>query len=567
MKYSKMFTKTIKDSKEFNSINATLLTKGGFIHQTMAGVYTFLPLGLRVLNKVENIVREEMDKIGVELVMPALSPFSLWEKTGRLDNVDVLMKTTGANQISKTKNTSEYILNCTQEELITPISLLYNRSYKDFPVAAYQIQSKFRNEARAKSGIMRGREFRMKDLYSFHVSEESLLDFYNNVAEPAYVRVFERVGLGEDTVIALASGGDFTKEFSKEFQTRCDAGEDTIFRVVSKDINYNKEVAPSQAPAHDWGSEQKEMEEVETIGVTGMDALVKHLNIPAQQCVKTLIYSGDSDRIIVVAVRGDYDVDEHKVRKVADTKSLELASQQVVKEVTNAEIGYAGIVGLPDSVELYVDDALENAVNFECGGNRTDYHNINVNWDRDVAKPEKFYDVKETKEGDLYPETGEEYEVFSAAEVGNIFPLNTKFSQAFDYMFADADGKQKLVYMGCYGIGTSRLVGVLVEKFHDEKGIVWPEQVAPYQVYLISMKGAEEKAEALYQELTDKGTEVLWDDRNCSPGQKFGDADLIGCPIRLVVSQRNGEQIEWKRRTEEESELISRGELRKRLVG
>lgn len=403
MKMSQLGTKTLKNSKEYDSKNATYLIKGGFIDMTMAGAYTFLPLGLRVLNKIENIIRKEMDKLAAEVLMTALSPKQVWEQTNRINTVDVLMQTVGANEHSRNKSTNEYILNSTHEEVITPIAYRFNRSYKDFPFAFYQIQTKFRNEARAKSGILRGREFRMKDLYSFHTSEEDLKKYYEQVKE-AYVTVFEKLGLGNDTVIALASGGDFTKDYSHEFQTRCESGEDMIYLNKKTGIAYNQEVAPQEA---------------------------------------------------------------------LDNKSED------------------------------------------------------------------------------------EYEVFPACEVGNIFPLNTKFSKAFNYTYTDATGKENLVYMGCYGIGSSRIMGVLVEKFHDGAGIIWPKQVAPYSVQLISMNGSEQETENLYTMLTAQNIEVLWDDRDVSAGQKFSDADLIGNPIRLVVSQRNAGKIEFKLRKQSEPELLT----------
>jgi prolyl-tRNA synthetase len=424
MQYSKLFGKTNKSAKEFDSINATLLHKAGFIDQTMAGVYTFLPLGLRVLNKIENIVRSEMDLIASELVMPSLSPKTLWEQTNRLEKIDVLMKATAANAVSLEKNSSEYILNPTHEELITPIVQKFSQSYKNFPVAVYQIQTKFRNEPRPKSGIMRGREFRMKDLYSFHLTQEDFKRFYLEVIE-SYKKVYTKLGIGHDTFVALASGGDFTTEYSHEFQTKCDNGEDTIFYVPSKDIYYNKEVAPTQ---------------------TG----------------------------------------------------------------------------------------------------------------------------KLAEEGDLFPETGEKYEVFKASEVGNVFPLGTKFSDAFDFTVNAENGNKNQVYMGCYGIGTSRLMGVIVEKCFDEKGIVWPEPVAPFRIHLAALGMDQEEiykqAFDVYERLLQAGHEVLFDDRvEVSAGAKLGDADLIGCPYRIVVSKKTGEQVEFKRRNEENSELITFDELLEKL--
>ncbi len=565
MRQSKLFTKTDKNAKEFESMNATLLQKGAFIKQVMAGVYEFLPLGLKVLAKIENIVRDEMDQIGNEVLMPAIAPKELWEKTGRLEKVDVLFKASGANAASVQKNNAEYVLNSTHEEIVTPLAQSFNQSYKDFPFAIYQIQTKFRNEPRAKSGLLRGREFRMKDLYSFHTSEEDLKRYYE-IAKQSYINVFNRVGLGDDTVIALASGGDFTKDFSHEFQTRTESGEDIIFYSKKLNTYFNREVAPSKAVSlNDEGEEIKEREDVVGKGIIGVQELADFLKIPVEKTTKTLIYETDKGDVIAVAVRGGYDVDEGKLLKILDTKSIKLASPEVVTKVTGAEVGYAGILNLPKEVKIYIDESVVNRKNFECGANKTDYHSININFGRDIPEPEKVYDFKVAKEGDMHPETGEVYEVFRAAEVGNIFPLNTKFSEAFDYKYTDENGKEQIVYMGCYGIGTSRIMGVLVEKFHDEKGIIWPEQVAPFKVHLISVRTDDDgfrKSEALYNELTEKGIEVLWDDRaGVSAGEKFADADLIGIPWRLVISAKTGEQIEAKKRNESEAKLISKEEL------
>jgi prolyl-tRNA synthetase len=386
MKYSSYFLKTNKDAKAFDSINATLLQKGGFIDQVASGVYTMLPMGLRVLTKVENIVRKEMDTLGSELLMPSLSPVSLWEQTGRTE-VDVLLEARGANAASLKRNDTRYFLNPTHEEVVTPLAQKTKLSYKDFPFAVYQIQTKFRNEERAKSGLMRGREFRMKDLYSFHTSEEDLQQYYER-AKTAYMNIFTAVGVGEDTKITKASGGDFTTGFSHEFQTICDSGEDVIYIDKNSGEAFNKEVAP---------------------------------------------------------------------------------------------------------------------------------------------------------EGDGYTQ-------HNASEVGNIFPLNTKFSKAFNYTYTDKDGKEQLVYMGCYGIGTSRLMGVIVEKFHDDKGIVWPERIAPVTVYLAGLNrddaSAVAAADTVYEVLEKAGIDTLYDDRDMGPGAKFADAELLGIPWRIVVSKKTGAQVE-----------------------
>ena len=417
MRQSQLFTKTRKDAPADEvSKNAILLTRAGFIHKEMAGVYTMLPLGLRVLTKIENIIRRDMDTVGNELMMTALSPKENWEKTGRIETVDVLMKTVPANKVSEEKSSASYVLGSTHEEMITPIAQEYIRSYKDLPSAFYQIQTKFRNEARAKSGLLRGREFRMKDLYSFHRDGNDLQEYYDK-AKKVYANIFRDIGIGDDTFITFASGGDFTKDFSHEFQTLCEAGEDTIYLDRKNEIAYNKEVVT------------KENEE-----------------------------------------------------------------------------------------KLGVD----------------------------------FNTLEQVK----------------ACEVGNIFPLNTKFSKAFDFTYTDEQGNKQDVYMGCYGIGPTRLMGVVVEKYADDKGLVWPESIAPFSLHLITLSKdstgeSYKKAEEIYKKLTEAHVEVLFDDRGESAGAKFADSDLIGIPMRVVVSDKSLEKggVEIKERKSDTSEVISIDQL------
>ncbi len=417
MRQSQLHTKTRKEApSDETSKNAQLLIRAGFIHKEMAGVYTMLPLGLRVLTKIENIIRHNMDTIGNELVMSALAPRELWEKTGRLDVVDVLMKTEPANKASLEKSSNSYILNPTHEELITPIAAEYARSYKDLPIAFYQIQTKFRNEARAKSGLLRGREFRMKDLYSFHATKEDLQTYYEHTKK-VYMDIYRELGIGNDTFITLSGGGDFTKDFSHEFQTIVDAGEDIIYLDRKNNIAYNKEVA---------------------------------------------------------------------------TK----------------------------------DNELRLGISFDT------------------------------------------MEQVKACEVGNIFPLGTKFTQAFDYTYTNEHSEKMEVHMGCYGIGPSRLMGVITEKLADEKGLVWPASVAPFSLHLLLLSKDKEGeayklANSLYETLTQRGVEVLFDDREISPGEKFADSDLIGIPMRVVVSDKSIEKggVEIKERVATDGTIITKEEL------
>ncbi|MFW5704069.1 MAG: proline--tRNA ligase [Patescibacteria group bacterium] len=566
MKQSQLFGKTNKNAKEFSSINATLLIKGGFIDQTMAGGYTYLTLGTRVMNKIETIIREEMNKISSEVLMPCIVPTQLWETTGRLETVDVLMKTKPANKAATEKNDTEYILNSTHEEVVTPLAQKYYPSYKDLPLSVYQINTKFRNEPRAKSGLLRCREFRMKDMYSFHTSAEDLKAYYE-VAKKAYWQVYERLGIKESTYIALASGGDFTDDYSHEYQTRCDTGEDILFHVPGKNLTFNREVAPSQAPPA--GSPDEEMQEKAefTGSATGVVELAKQMGIPVEKTVKTLLYEDEAGKIYAVAIRGNYEADTEKIKKITGATTLAMASAATLERLGTVA-GYIGAHGLPEEVTVLWDDSTRDTRNFEIGGNKLNSHWYNLNWGRDIPEPAEYYDLKVAQEGDYYPETGEQYEVFRAAEVGNIFPLYTKFTKAFNYRYIDENNQAQDIYMGCYGIGSSRIMGVIAEKYHDENGLVWPAQIAPFTVHLIALQQDDaemrEKAGAVYKQLTDAGIEVLFDDRaDVRPGEKFADADLIGIPYRAVISKKTGEQVEVKRRSEgkESATLIRVEEL------
>ena len=565
MLYSKLFGKTTKIAKDLDSVSATLLTKGGFIDQTMAGAYTFLPLGLRVLTKVENIVRNEMNKIGQEVLMASLAPFSLWETTGRAESVDVLFQAVGANKHSLEKNSTAYILNSTHEEVITPLAKKFNLSYKDLPLTLYQIQTKFRNEARPKSGLLRTREFRMKDLYSFHVSEGDLKEYYEIVKE-AYLNVYKSLGLENFTYIALASGGDFTKDYSHEFQVKCLAGEDTLFRIPSTGITYNKEVTPSRIPKPNEMHKKQKLSKIHTPGAISVSQVINLLQVNKEQLVKTMIYTRNDGTNFAIAVRGDYELNEIKIEKELEAQGVKLASDKVVMDITGAKVGFAGIKGIEDKLDIYYDDSLMGIVNMVMGACETDYHLVNVNFDEDIKKPAKFYDFKMAKQGDKSPNTDEVYEVFKASEVGNIFPLNTKFTKAFNYTYTNAQGIEMPIYMGSYGIGTTRLVGVIAELFNDEKGLIWPIAIAPFKVHLIGLNledsQIKHKAESIYKKLLSSEIEVLFDDREeTSAGEKFTDADLIGCPIRAVVSRKTGDTIEIKLRKEKESRLLSVEEL------
>lgn len=566
MRATNLFTKTSKTvPADETARNAQLLIQAGYIHKEMAGVYAYLPLGLKVLENIKQIVREEMNAIGgQEVMMTALQPRDIWEKTDRWDDtkVDNWFKT-------KLKNGTELGVGLTHEEPIVDALSAYVTSYKDFPVCVYQIQNKFRNELRAKSGLLRGREFVMKDMYSFARTQQEHDELYEKIAA-AYTRVYQRLNIGDVTHRTKADGGYFTERFSDEFQTLCDVGEDTIFKTTDGKF-YNSEVAPSKVGKLNTPEAAKEYQEVQGEGVIGVEALLKHLDIPIEKSTKTLVYVTDAGQAVFAAVRSDYSINEIKLCKVLDCKSLRLATDKEIEQLTGAKIGYAGVVNMPDAAQLILDDSLKELCNFETGSNRTGYHAINANFGRDVPVPEEFHDIKLAKQGDLDPETGKSMTTHKAVEVGNIFPLESKYSDGLDVYYTDEQGHRQSIIMGCYGIGISRLMGVLAEYFADDKGLVWPENIAPFTVYLARLGSENEvvvEADKLYDSLQEAGIRVLYDDRNVRPGEKFADADLLGMPHRVVVSAKTVERgvFEYKRRLEADSASVRLEELKNLLT-
>lgn len=568
MRLSHLFTKTSKTAPADEvAKNAQLLIKAGYIHKEMAGVYSYLPLGLKVLNNIADIIREEMDRVGgQEILMPTLQVRERYELTNRWDDkvVDNWFKT-------KLANGTELGLGFSHEENLAPIVKDYLTSYRDLPFAPYQIQNKFRNELRSKSGIMRGREFLMKDMYSFALTQQQHDEFYEKCKQ-AYINIFERAGIGDQTVVAQASGGSFSK-YSHEFQTFSEAGEDLIFKT-SDGIYHNREIAPSKVGKPNTPEEPAEYQEVEGKGVIGVQALMEQLNIPIEKSTKTLIYTTDTGEHIIAAVRSDYGINTIKLCEAAGCQHVTLATEEAVKQLTGAEIGYAGLVNLPEGIRVFMDDSLEGLCNFETGANKSNYHAVNANFGRDVAVPDTYFDIKEANAGDRDPATGEVMEVKKAIETGNIFSLGTKFSAPFDLTVNNpTTGEIVTVIMGCYGIGLGRLMGTIVELLSDEKGLVWPEAIAPAKVYLapITKAGEDSKvsdiANNIYEELTRSKIGVLYDDREVRAGEKFADADLLGIPFRVVISDKTvaSDTFEVKARTASEPEYLTRQELMQKL--
>lgn len=541
MKATQLFTRTQKTvPADETAKNAQLLIKAGFIHKELSGVYAFLPMGVKVIEKIKNIVRQEMNNIGgQEVIMTALQPKEIWQKTDRWDDakVDNWFKT-------KLANGTELGVGLTHEEPIVDVVGQYVSSYKDLPFSVYQIQSKFRNELRAKNGLLRGREFLMKDMYSFSKNDAEHEQMYEKIAT-AYTKVYKRLGIGDITFRTKADGGIFTEKFSDEYQTISSAGEDKIFCIPEDNIYFNQEIAPSKAPIFKDESPKEPMKEIESVGIVGVQDLAVFLKIPVEKTIKTMLYQTNDDRTVAVAVRGDYSINEIKLRKAVKAKFVKLASEDIVKKVTKANVGYAGLLNLPKDVQIVVDESCINLTNFEMGANKTNFHTINVNWGRDLPIPKDIYDIKTAKKGDIHPDTGKKYTIKKGVEVGNIFPLESKYTDLLDVYYTDESGKKQSIVMGCYGIGVSRLMGVLAEHFSDDKGLIWPKPVTPFMVYLAQI-GSDDAVTAATQKLYDilqsNNVEVFWDDRDVRPGEKFADADLYGFPYRVVVSKKTLEQ-------------------------
>ena len=488
MKLSQNFIKTTREAPADEvSKNAQLLIRAGYVHKAMPGVYAYLPLGLRMLNKIENIVRSNMNSIGgQEILMSSLHPKQWWLKANRWDNVDILFKVQ-----SQTNN--EYAIACSHEEQVVPIAMTYFQSYKDlpsydsakqvFPLCVFQIQTKFRDEIRAKSGLLRGREFRMKDMYDFHTNKESQ-DSYYELVKATYYKIYTELGL--KSYATTASGGIFTTNISHEFQVECSAGEDWIYQDTVSGEVFNEEMAPCKPHFFDMSDEpQQPMGDHFLPDIIGVEALQMHFGIGRKRTTKTIFFEDPKGKMIVACVRGDRDVNESKLMNITG-KMLTLATEKTVLKHTGCGIGYAGIINLPKNIEVYYDTSIQGLKNFETGTNRQGYHTINVCFGRDLDLPERFVDISNIQENDTNPLTGGNYNKLKTAEVGNIFKLDDKYTKAFEATYMDENGKPAIPLMNCHGIGTSRCMAIIVELYSDDKGLKLPSQVAPFEIHLIT---------------------------------------------------------------------------------
>jgi prolyl-tRNA synthetase len=528
-------------------VSHQLMLRAGLIRRLAAGLYTWLPMGLRVLRKVENIVREEMNRAGaLELLMPTVQPAELWQESGRWDQF-------GPELLRlQDRNERPFCYGPTHEEVITDIARREIRSYRQLPVNFYQIQTKFRDEIRPRFGVMRAREFTMKDAYSFHLDEASLERGYQAMYQ-AYSRVFERMKLRFRAV--RADTGSIGGNASQEFHVLADSGEDAIAWSDADDYAANVEMAEALAPTAPRGPASATLQEVTTPGVRTIAELTTFLKVAANHCLKTLLVEGTDGSVVALVVRGDHELNATKAQKLPGVLApLKMATAEQVREATGCEPGFIGPVGL--KLRIYADRAAAQASDFVCGANRRDAHLTGVNWGRDLPEPE-MADIRNVVAGDPSPSGKGTLGVARGIEVGHIFQLGRKYSEAMNATVLDEQGHSVTMFMGCYGIGVTRVVAAAIEQNHDERGILWPEPIAPFTVSLIPInlqKSARvrEVAERLYGELQAAGIEVLFDDRDARPGVKFADDELLGIPHRLVVGDKGLDRgaIEYKSRAD-----------------
>jgi prolyl-tRNA synthetase len=532
MRFSESFIPTIREvPKDAEAISHQLMLKSGMIRRLASGLYSYLPLGFKTLLKVTAIVREEMNRAGAqELLLPAIHPKELWQKSGRLE-------TLGEDMIQfKSRSGKEMILGPTHEEVITWLVAKEVESYKQLPLILYQIQTKFRDEPRPRFGVIRTCEFIMKDAYSFNSSWESLDKSYNNIHK-AYCNIFERCGL--DYLSVEADPGIMGGDISHEFMAPSKYGEDTVVTCSSCSYAASLDVARRRAKtrAKEAGS-KKPLTEVHTPGISSVEDISKALKVPFENILKTIIYKCDSEFIAVV-VRGESDVNEAKLRKALKCSSLRMATASEIKNQTGADIGFSGPLNL--KLKIVADFDVKGISGAVLGANKKDFHLINASEERDFNIAE-FFDIRDVKESDLCPECAKELKLNSAIEIGHIFKLGDRYSRPLEALFVDDQGKSSEIIMGCYGIGINRIAASFIEQNSDDKGIKWNTALAPYDLIIIATntedKDILKKSEELYKALQDAGAEVIFDDRPLRAGNKFNDADLIGIPYQLVVGSK-----------------------------
>ena len=560
MRLSQFHLATVKEVPADAEIAShQLMLRAGMIRRLASGLYTWSPLGLRVLRKVEAIVREEMNRAGaIEMLMPSIQPKELWEETGRWQ------KFGGQLLKIRDRKQQEFCYGPTHEEVVTDFARNELKSYKQLPVNFYQIQTKFRDEIRPRFGVMRAREFLMKDAYSFHLTQESLAETYAAMYQ-AYTRIFTRLGLTFRAV--QADTGAIGGNASHEFQVLADSGEDAIVFSDGSDYAANIEKAEALAPAGERPAPHAALQRVDTPTQKTIAEVSALLQVTPQQCVKTLLVRG-RDGLVALCLRGDHEINEVKAGKLAELPDESvLASEEEILAVCGTRPGFIGPVGLPQSVPVIVDRDAAVLADFVCGGNADGTHFTGANWLRD-ARITRIADLRNVVEGDLSPDGHGVLHLARGIEVGHVFQLGQKYAEALKATVVDDQGKPQLMTMGCYGIGVSRIVAAAIEQRHDAAGILWPEAMAPWQIAVCvinpkNLPTVSAAAEALYQSLSGRGIEAVLDDRGLRPGGMFADMELIGIPHRVVVSERGlaSGTLEYRARDQAESRALSEAEL------
>ena len=556
MHVSQFFISTLKEApSEAELPSHKLMLRAGYIKKLASGLYTWMPLGLRVLRKVENVIREEMNKSGgIELLMPAVQPAELWQETGRWDVFGPQMLKI------RDRHDNLFCFGPTHEEVITDIARREIRSYRQLPVNFYQIQTKFRDEVRPRFGVMRAREFLMKDAYSFHADFASLEQTYR-VMHDTYSRIFTRLGLKFRSV--AADTGAIGGSGSHEFHVLADAGEDTLAYCPSSNYAANVELAEALAPAGSRAAASEKMRDVETPKQTTCEQVAELLDIPVQRTVKLLAVNA-AGKLHVLLLRGDHSLNEVKTSKLPGLSGFRFASEEEIRAIFNCPAGFLGPVGIDRTkIRVIADRTVATMSDFVAGANRPKFHTAGINWQRDLPEPDLIADIRNVVEGDPSPDGKGTLEICRGIEVGHIFQLRTKYAEALKATYLDAQGKAQIVEMGCYGIGVSRIVAAAIEQNFDERGIILPAAMAPFQIVIMPIGMGKSEAvrnavEQLYAALQADGIEVLLDDRDERPGVMFADMELIGIPHRIVIGDRGLKEgvLEYQGRSDAAAQTI-----------
>ena len=569
MKASQSFLATLKEApSDAEVVSHKLMVRAGLIRKLSAGIYNYLPLGLKVIRKVENIIREEMNRAGaIELLMPMIQPAELWQETGRWEKM-------GPELLRiKDRHERDFLIQPTSEEVITDLARNEIKSYKQLPVNFYQIQTKFRDERRPRFGIMRGREFSMKDAYSFDRDVEGLKKSYQIMFD-AYTKIFQRMGLKFRAV--TADNGAIGGSGSQEFHVIADTGEDAIVYCPSSDYAANLEAAESLSLIVSRAAPQQPMQKIATPTQTNCAEVANFLNIPPETTVKSLLFAVDQEKgpakLFMLLLRGDHELNEVKASKVPGMAESRFATEAEIKQACNAPAGYLGPVGLATNVTVVADRTVANMSDFVCGANLAGHHLNGVNWGRDLPEP-LVMDLRNAVIGDPSPDGKGVVDICRGIEVGHVFQLGTRYSEAMGCTYLDQQGKSQPMVMGCYGIGVTRLLGAAIEQGHDDRGIIWPISIAPFEVVICPMnydksEAVKATADQLHEQLLTAGIDVVLDDRGERPGAMFADWELIGAPFRVVIGERGlaDSLVEFKGRTDAESQNIPISEIKDKVI-